>query len=311
MPDRPIQAMESERMQMTATRFVYAKATLALGCLGLVFGWVMSPMAYYPGAPDRNLSVLQTAEITPNQNLFTRFDHRFDDPISPQGENNPFYNLLGMDGGANIYFDLGFGLGNLGEVTLGRERENKTYGLEGKLQAWNQRVDHRPLSLALTGNVQVRTDRGIEAAKRASLGGSLIVSRSFREDQFEIVTNTLFQSHTNIAETLDKPDHSLAVGLGGIWRLDRLSFFAEGIFPLHLGDFGYRRTYPGRASNGIPLQGYGFNYRIYNHSFALTVTNYTSIFASNYIVGAHTPGPDRLNDWRLGFNLTRSFKVGH
>lgn len=267
--------------------------------------------AYYPGSPDRNLSVLQTAEITPNKHLFTRFNHRFEEPISPEGENNPFYALLGMDGPANIYVDLAAGFGNLWELTLARETEGKTYGLEAKVQLWNQRVDHRPLSIAVTANGQFRTERRVEDGKRASAGGSLILTRSVLDDRLEFLLNAWAQSHTNTAQPGVEPDHSLAAGGGLLWRHDRLSFWGEWILPAGIGDFGYRENYPGRAEDGIPLQAYGFNYRIYYHAFALTVSNYTDMLATNFIAGAHRPGATRLNEWRLGFNLTRTFKVGH
>jgi hypothetical protein len=266
---------------------------------------------YYPGSPDRNLSVLQTAEITPNKHVSMRFDHRFEDPISPEGENNPFYQALGMDGPANIYVDLAAGFGNLWEFTLARERRLKTYGLEAKAQVWNQRADHRPFSLALTLNGQMRTEREVEKDKNISLGGSLILERSFWNDRLDLVGNGLAQSHSNIDQPGASPDHSVAAGAGLIYRYDRLSFFGEWIFPLQFGERGYRSVYPGRAENGIPLQAYGFNYRIFYHSFALLVSNYTDILAANFIAGAHRPGETRLNEWRLGFNLHRTFKVGH
>lgn len=278
--------------------------------IGLLLG-IGPAAAYYPGSPDRNLSVLQTAEITPNKQLFMRFNHRFEDPISPEGENNPFYGLLGMDGPANIYVDLAAGIANLWEVTLSRERQRKTYGLEAKLQVWNQRIDHRPLSVALTLNTQVRTERQVENDKKASLGGSLIVTRSLLDDRLELLFNGLAQTNTNVAERGNDPDHSLATGLGILWRHERLSFWGEWILPLQFGHLGYRNTYSGRAEDGIALQGYGLTYRIYNHAFAITVTNYTDLLASNFIAGAHQPGSTRMDEWRLGFNLTRSFKVGH
>lgn len=267
--------------------------------------------AYYPGSPDRNLSVMQTAEITPNKHLFMRFNHRFEDPISPEGENNPLYSILGMDGPANIYVDLAAGFGNLWELTLARESRLKTYGLEAKLQLWNQRVDKRPLSVAFTTNTQFRTDRQVESDRKASYGGSLILTRSLWNDRLEFLFNGLAQSHTNTDETDRGPDHSMAAGMGALWRQDRLSFWGEWILPVQVGGSGYRKEYSGRAENGIALQAYGFNYRIYYHSFALTVSNYTDMLAANFIAGAHQPGATRLNEWRFGFNMTRTFKVGH
>lgn len=286
-------------------------SAIALGLGTLIVGFVPKVQAYYPGLPDRMLATLPTAEVTPNQHLFTRFAHRFVDPIAPPGENNPFYNLLGMDGSANIYFDVSAGLANLGEITLGREREYKTYSLEGKILPWSQRYDRKPISVAFTVNTQVRTERGVEDDKRFSFGGSAIVSRSLFNDRLDVLAHAIAQSHTNVTETGMSPDHSLAAALGLIWRLDRLSLFGEIIFPLSVGDIGYRRTYPGRAENGIMPIGTGLNYRIYNHAFALTVTNYTSLLAAQYASGAHAPGLSRVQEWRLGFNLTRLFKLGH
>ncbi len=280
---------------------------LAIGMLTL-FSYCFP---YYPGSPDRNLSVMQTAEITHNKHLFNRFNHRFEEPIAPAGEINPLYHLLGMDGSANIYFDIALGLANLAEITLARERLHRTYALEGKLQVWNHRVDKKPLSLAVTGNVQFRTDRQIETEKRPSFGGSVILDRHLFQDRLNLLFNGFAQSHTNIAQLGFKPDHSVAAGLGALYRIDRASLFGEWIYPISIGDAGYRRTYPGRADNGIPLQAYGFNYRIYYHSFSLLVSNYTSMLAGNFIAGAASPSAERVNEWRLGFNITRTFKMAH
>ncbi len=280
--------------------------TLGLLLISATFAW-----SYYPGSPDRNLSVLQTAEITPNKHLYMRFNHRFEDPIAPEGENNPFYGLLGMDGPANIYVDLAAGIANLWEVTLARERQYKTYALEAKLQGWNQRIDHRPVSVALTLNSAIRTERQVEVDKKISLGGSLIVTRSFFGDQLELLFNGLAQTKANVADRGTAPDHSVAAAFGTIWRYERVSFWAEGIFPMSIGGLGYLNTYSGLYPNGIPLQAYGFTYRIYNHAFATTVTNYSDLLAANFISGAHAPGATRMNEWRLGFNLTRTFKIGH
>ncbi len=282
------------------------RQTLSLVLLSIAFAW-----SYYPGSPDRNLSVLQTAEITPNKYLYMRFNHRFEDAIAPEGENNPFYGLLGMDGPANIYVDLAAGIANLWEVTLARERQYKTYALEAKLQMWNQRIDHRPLSIALTLNSEIRTEHQIEDDKKISLGGSLILTRSFFSDRMELLFNGLGQTNTNVADRGMASDHSVAVGLGMILRHERISFWAEGFFPVAIGDYGYVNTYSGLYPKGIPLQGYGFTYRIYNHAFAVTITNYSDLLAANFISGAHAPGATRMNEWRLGFNLTRTFNVGH
>ena len=160
-------------------------------------------------------------------------------------------------------------------------------------------------------NTQIRTDRQVLSDRRQSFGGSLIVTRSLFDDRLEILFNGLGQSHTNVDQEGQDPDHSAAAGLGALWRYNRLSFWGEWIFPLQIGDAGYVKEYSGLAPDGIPLQAYGFNYRIYNHAFALAVSNYTDMLAANFIAGAHQPGITRLNEWRLGFNLTRTFKVGH
>jgi Membrane bound beta barrel domain (DUF5777) len=284
---------------------------MLLKILGVCLFFFAPAWTYYPGSPDRNLAVLQTAEITPNKHFYMRFNHRFEDPIAPEGENNPFYGMLGMDGPANIYVDLAAGVANLWEVTLARERQFKTYGLEAKLQAWNQRFDHKPLSVAITLNTQVRTERQVEDDKKVSFGGSLILTRSLWNDRLELLFNGLAQTHTNATERGADADHSMAAGMGVLWRYSRLSFWGEWILPLQFGDLGYRNNYDDRYREGIALQGYGFTYRIYNHAFAITVTNYTDLLAANFIAGAHQPGATRTQEWRLGFNLTRTFKVGH
>ncbi len=271
-------------------------------------------LGYYPGSPDRNLSVLQTAEITENKHLFSRFNHRFKEPVLPVGESDPFYNLFGLDGGAGIYLDVALGLANLGEITLFRQQEFKIYGLEGKAQLWNQRVDKKLLNVSVTGNAQVRTLRGLADEDRLSLGGSFILTRSFMRDRFEGVVNGLFQSNTNRETGVGLPDHSLALGLGAIARWDRYTFFGEWVFPLEMdaGDWGYVRESQTRSGTvrGVPMQAYGFNYRIWYHSFALFVSNTYEVAMSEFITGA-VPSSDRVNEWRLGFNLTRTFKLMH
>ncbi len=278
--------------------------------------FVPSGFAYYPGSPDRNLSVLQTAEITENKHLFSRFNHRFKEPVLPVGESDPFYHLFGLDGGASIYMDVALGLANLGEVTLFRQQELKIYGLEGKVQLWNQRVDKKPLNVAVTGNTQVRTFRSLADEDRWSMGGSLVLTRSFLRDRFEGVVNGLFQSNANTEanSSPENPQHSVALGLGVVARWDRYSFFAEYVIPVEmdLGGWGYVRESQTREGTvrGAPMQAYGFNYRIWYHSFELFVGNTYDVAMSEYISGA-IPSSERVNEWRLGFNLTRTFKLMH
>lgn len=291
-------------------------AALFLLSVSLFFG--RAPQAYYPGSPDRLLGVMQTANITENKHLHTFFNHRFIAPISSKEEPNPFYEMLGIDGGANTYFDISWGLANLVEVTVSRESEHKTYGLEGKLQFWNQKTDARPLSLAVSANTQVRTVKEFEDDRRYSTGGRAIADWNLLSQRLNLLGNLFAQSHTNPLLD-DRPVHSYGAGLGLITRYDRLSFFGEWVFPLSLGGRGYVDEW---VENGVPryedgifLQAYGFNYRIYYHAFTLVVSNHSRVSAVNFLPGAQ-PGAEsgtgrRKNEWRLGFNLSRTYKLMH
>ncbi len=264
--------------------------------------------SYYPGSSDRNLVCLATSEITEHQHLLYRIQHRFAE-ASPIGESNPAYGLFGLDGSANIYMDLSYGLLNFGELTIGREKTNKTFFLEAKTQIWNQHTDKKPLSITVSANANLRTLRELPDSRRHSFGGSLILDRQLLSDQLNLLLNILGQSNTNLGPAA--VDHSAGMGLGIIYRVNRASFFAETLWPISWNDYGYVRSESigNETLDGQWLQGYGFNYRIYNHSFAMTFSNYADMLAANYLPGAPA-GTRRWALWRLGFNLTRTFNLG-
>ncbi len=284
-----------------------------MACLALMPMTASLSMAAQNGL-ERQLGTLPTTEITSNHSVNIRYEHRFEEPISPPGENNLFYNLLGMDGEAHFYFDISYGLTQHLEATLSREQDFKTYGFETKWSALRQGLEigsiRSPISLSLAANIQVRTERSLPNDKRFSGGGNAIASRCFKDKSFEWLLEGMSQSNTRIAEPEAPMENSLALGTGIIWRLDRVNLFAEAAYPLSVGDWSYRENFSGRADWGIPPLGAGMHFHTSKRIFSLIVTNYTSMLAANFLAGAHAPSASRMMEWRLGFNITQGFPSG-
>jgi Membrane bound beta barrel domain (DUF5777) len=279
---------------------------IALATLALSTGsaWSQDMPA---NATEPVLGGMSTYQVIPKRAMLVRVSGRFEEPIAPAGENNLFYNLLGVDGPAEWCFALSGGFGPRMEWTFSRETAFKTFGGEIKWQAFSQRHDAKPLNLALTLNSQIRTARGLESDKRVSVGGSLVTAREWWDRNLEFSASLMGQSHTNATQGPSTPDHSVAVGIGSQWHLQPLSLSMEAVVPLGTSKMGYREPFARRNAKGIPSLGAGIHYRSFGNQFTLTVTNDTRMLAANSIAGIQEPHSDRLQEWRLGFSFSRLF----
>jgi hypothetical protein len=196
------------------------------------------------------------------------------------------------------------------EWTLSRESAFKTFGLQSKWQTWNQSEDQMPLSFAMHGNAQIRTQRELDEDKRWSVGGGVQMARHLWQERIEIAGELLGQSATNMTQAQANADHSLAIGVNGHYRMNPLAFYLEAIIPLSLGDYGYREPVSHFQTKGIPFIGAGLSYRTSQSCFEVLVTNSTSMLAANYLGGVNQSTRGRPLEWRLGFDWTRQIKLG-
>ena len=108
------------------------------------------------------------------------------DPFEKEDANgdfeNPFYDFLGVDNGANISFAVTYGIGNLFDVSVARYSISKLYILGSRVNIFNEKVDKTPMSLSIEPNVGYRTERytdEIAKDRKLTTGIQLIVAKDF------------------------------------------------------------------------------------------------------------------------------------
>ena len=234
--------------------------------------------------------------------------HRFAGSMAPGGEQNLFRHALGMDDFGNTSMEFALGLNSRLQSSLSWESRRQTAGAGAKFAAFRQSPEGSPLSLAFSLNFETRTQK-VEKGKKYSAGGALSLQRSFFDEHWILSASALGQSHTNTDALGAKPAHSIAAGIGVIRQGSSMITFADMLFPLRSGSTGYRYTYGGRASNGIPPLAFGAGFRLWRGTLDLSASNTTSMLASNFLAGADEPTVMRMMEWRLGLGYRHTFTL--
>src|SRR3989338_380328 len=121
-----------------------------------IFSFFSQAEAYVVGSTERYLVNLPNYKVTKHNVLLLDIGHRFTDPFEKEDANgdfeNPFYDFLGVDNGANISFAVTYGIGNLFDVSVARYSISKLYILGSRVNIFNEKVDKTPMSLSIEPN---------------------------------------------------------------------------------------------------------------------------------------------------------------
>ncbi len=236
---------------------------------------------------DAHLINLSTTDPLGGRTFEFRVAHRFKGSVEQAGGEN----LYGLDTGAWVSFGVAYGISKAWE--LGLRHTNFQQANEAFVKyAVLQQGEGMPLALALRASYS--NLHGDGRANRNRYTGQVLLSRRWGEH----VSVLLAPTYVTDANYLDDDDNdgTLAVAVGGEVRLNRkLALVGEWIGQIS----GVKAPHESvslavRMSTG-------------RHAFDLVLSNteaaHTDLFAPG---GDLDPG----DDFRLGFNITRSFPVG-
>jgi uncharacterized beta barrel domain-containing protein DUF5777 len=234
---------------------------------------------------DVYLANLPTPEPIGRRTLEFRFSHRFKSAAADAGSDG----LYGLDSGAWISLDLGYGVGRT--VDVGLRRSNLDTDYEGYLK-WapvRQSPEGAPLSFALRLSLSDARDTGL--TNRIKEGIQLILGRRFGR-RLSLMLVPTYVSHTD-SQVSDHSGGTVAMGGGLEWSLKpRLALTGEVVAQTS----GIRAPYQS-ASIGISMG-------TARHVFHLILTNTRGLQTDQYVTGGDLDA--RNNQYRLGFNISRT-----
>jgi len=238
---------------------------------------------------DAYLANLPTSEPLGRRTLEFRIVHRFKSAAPDAGS----HGLYGLDSGAWISLDVGYGLND--RLDLGLRRTNLDTDYEGyaKLAILAQSPGGAPLSLSLRGSVSDVRETG--RVNRTRLAAQAILARRFG-DRISLMLVPGYVTHTDDLNG-DVTGGTAAVGAGAEWRLTpRVALTGEWVAqtaglksPFHSGSIGLSMATA-------------------RHVFHLLLTNTQGSHTDQYLPGGDLDAGD--NEYRLGFNISRTHSFG-
>ena len=228
-----------------------------------------------------------------------KFSHRFNRSLSDGSASDQFHSLFGLDSDADVVFGASYSPRRDLEFSLARSNTNDT--LEGAAKyVMLQQAPAMPVSLALRGGVDYRTERNLE--DRTSVFAQAIVSRQFgrKAEIFllpTIVTNAGRAVTGNTSGALF--DHAFNVPVAFAYMLrPPLAVIAEITPP--------NRDLPDEMHTDFGWS-LGIKRAIGGHWFEVLVTNTQSTFVDQYVTTTFQGSALDAGDVKLGFNIERRF----
>jgi len=239
-----------------------------------------------------------SVETLPRNHFDFRISHRF-------GRlNSGPYELWGLDV-ATIRIGLEYGVTNRLMVGLGRSSNQKLYDGFAKFKLLRQSSGARamPVTVTVLGTAAVNTlrfapEEDITFRSRLTYCGQLLVARKFNERlSLQLMPTLLYRNRTNFA---GESNLVAAVGAAGRFKISkRVALNGE-----------YYAVLPDQLNpayhNALAV---GFDVETGGHVFSLHFTNSLGMVEKQFL--AETTGQWGEGDIHYGFNISRTFNLGH
>lgn len=244
---------------------------------------------------------LHTSEQVGRKVLAYRISHRLGSM-----RNDVLYNFLGLDGPASISFQFDYGFSEKFGLGVSRDQASKMYTGYAKYTLLRQmQGGGSPLNLVLYGKANLSTLRDDAAAvngynlyenfgHRMSYVTQLIASRKMGE-RLSLQISPTWVHHNLVATSEDKND-IFAIGVGAVYKVSK-RFGFSGEYSFVLNDHTQGETYNSAAV--------GFDIVTGGHIFQIHLVNSSTI--NEALAIPYTTSDWLLGDFRLGFNISRSF----
>ncbi len=253
-----------------------------------------------PAEPDFNVVTLPTNLRLPRHKLDFRLTHRFARGLSEGSFGDLASDFFGFDGGAQIGFGLRFGLFGGNQVAAYRTSD-RTIQISDQQELLRQ--GRSPVGLSVVASVEGLNNFGLSSAPEGatlhefSPSVALVVSRRLGTRAALYVVPSWVGNTRIIPSAPGDEDGTLVLGLGARLRLTRAMALVGEIHPRLAG-------YAGDLGSGDPasLASFGVEWRVGGHAFQVNFSN-----ALGTTPAQVARGQQGLEDWFVGFNLTRKF----
>jgi len=238
---------------------------------------------------DFTVVTLPTTLPLPRHALAFHMTHRFSRGLGAGDFGDLAADFFGIDGGAQVGLELRFGLTSKAQLGVYRTSDRT---IELFLQHEIVRQDGSPVGAALALAVEGLDNFQQDFSPRVGL----LVSRRFG-DRAALYALPSWVGNTRLPPELPgEDDGTLVIGLGARLRLGETTSLVGELNPRIAGFKGNR----GSGDSGTQAA-FGIEKRIGGHSFQLNFSNDLGT------TPAQTARGRQLDDWFVGFNLTRKF----
>ena len=243
-----------------------------------------------PAEPDFNVINLRTNLRLPRHKLAFRLTHRFARGLSQGSVSDLAADFFGFDGGAQIGFGLGFGLFPGAQIGVYRTSD-RTIQFSAQRQLLRQ--GSSPLGISVMASAEGLDNFGEEYSPSVAV----VLSRRLG-DRGAVYLEPSWVGNTRISPSAPgSEDGTLVLGLGARLRVTKTMSLVGEVHPRLAG-------YRGDLGSGDPksLAAFGVEWRVGGHAFQLNFSN-----ALGTTPAQVARGQQGLDDWFIGFNLTRKF----
>lgn len=237
-----------------------------------------------PSQPDFVVATVPTTLRLPKGTFVFRLTHRFGRPLGQGDFQDLLADFFGFDSGAQMGFDLRYGLFRGGQIGFYRTSD-RTIQFMGQYDVLSQR--QRVVGLAVVANID-GTDNFSDSY---SPGVQAVVSRELGT-RGAVYAAPAYINNTNPEPTeLVDDNDSVVMGLGARLRLLRNTYATFEATPRLTG-----------YAPGVTLISFGLEQRAGGHVFQLNFSN-----GLGTTLAQVARGGTAYEDWYIGFNLSRKF----
>jgi hypothetical protein len=253
-----------------------------------------------PAEPDFNVITLPTNLRLPKHKLDFRLTHRFARGLSEGSFGDLASDFFGFDGGAQIGFGLRFGVFRGNQVAVYRTSD-RTIQISDQQELLHE--ERSPVGLSVVASVEGLNNFGLSSAPEGatlhefSPSVALVVSRRLGTRAALYVVPSWVGNTRITPSAPGDEDGTLVLGLGARLRLTKTMALVGEVHPRLAG-------YAGDLGSGDPasLASLGVEWRVGGHAFQINFSNDLGTTPAQV-----ARGQQGIDDWHIGFNLTRKF----
>ena len=238
---------------------------------------------------------LPTNRMIGSNDVLFRVSHRFYPEVQ-----SGYDTYFGLNGGADIYIGLGYGISEKLNITVGHTNAYHEWDFSMRWRIAEQwKTVDLPVSMTFHGGVglitQVFGDESRLESKRVKLNAQLSIVRQLSESISLMLVPSVASNTNRVPFNWEQSAEStFALGAGGRFAFNRqLAFIGEWI-PVISG-----------FETGQHGWGTGLEYKTGGHVFQVFITNSLGLTVDQYLPGGDLELLE--NEFRLGFNIYRSF----